>query len=79
MNLNKTARISKESGVISFCAVLIVVGFSRYIPLNLPNFFNFSPVLAIFLVSGMFLRGWISLLVPITAILLSDFALSAFL
>ena len=76
MNLNKTARISKKPGVIWFCAVLIVVGFSRYIPLNLPNFFNFSPVLAIFLVSGMFLRGWISLLVPITAILLSDFALS---
>ena len=42
MNLIKTARISKKPGVIWFCAVLIVVGFSRYIPLNLPNFFNFS-------------------------------------
>ena len=37
-------------------AAVIVIGVSRHIPLSHPSLYNFSPVLAIFLVSGAFLK-----------------------
>ena len=53
-------------------AAVIVIGVSRHIPLSHPSLYNFSPVLAIFLVSGAFLKGKSSWLVPMPVVLLSD-------
>ena len=56
--------------------VFILVGFSRHLPLSHPELYNFSPVLAMFFVSGIYFRGLISCLIPLLAVLLSDFLIS---
>ena len=62
--------------IISIVGLILFVGFSRYIPFEHSNLFNFSPVLAIFLFCGAYLRGVWSWAVPITAIFLSDMILN---
>lgn len=62
--------------IFSIVGLILFVGFSRYIPLEHANLFNFSPVLAIFLFCGAYLRGIWSWAVPITATLLSDMILN---
>ena len=59
-----------------FVGVLILVGFSRYLPLENPWLFNFSPTLAIFLFCGAFLQGRWGWTVPLVAIVLSDLFLN---
>ncbi|MFL2937857.1 MAG: DUF6580 family putative transport protein [Opitutales bacterium] len=53
-------------------AAVLLIGFSRHIPLSYPSLYNFSPVLAIFLISGAFLKGKASWAAPMTAVLISD-------
>ena len=43
--------------------VFILVGFSRHLPLSHPELYNFSPVLAMFFVSGIYFRGLIRTLI----------------
>ena len=53
-------------------AAVLLIGFSRHIPLSYPSLYNFSPVLAIFLISGAFLKGKASWATPMVAVLVSD-------
>ena len=57
--------------------LLVVVGVSRYLPLDHSGFFNFSPTLAIFLIAGAYLRGTWAWAAPLCAIFLSDLFLNA--
>lgn len=56
--------------------VILVVGFSRYLPIDHPTLFNFSPVLAIFLFCGAYLKGSFSWIAPVLAIFVSDLFLN---
>lgn len=58
--------------------LIIAVGWSRYLPLSHPELFNFTPVLALFFISGAFLKGFWSWLGPITAVFISDLLLNPF-
>jgi hypothetical protein len=57
--------------------LLVVVGFSRYLPLEHSGLFNFSPTLAIFFIAGAFLRGAWAWAAPLCAIFVSDLFLNA--
>jgi len=57
--------------------LLVLVGFSRYLPLDHSGLFNFSPTLAIFLIAGAYLRGTWSWAAPLCAIFVSDLFLNA--
>ena len=48
-----------------FVGLILIIGFSRYIPLSHPEWLNFSPVLSLFLMSGAMLRGAWSWIAPI--------------
>lgn len=61
-----------------FILLIIAVGWSRYLPLSHPELFNFSPVLALFFVSGIFLKGHWSWIGPVCAVVLSDLTLNPF-
>ena len=76
MILNKVKEKLSHFSVPAFIYILILVGFCRYLPLELPEFFNFSPVLAIFLLSGAYLKGYQAWATPIFAVLVSDFFLA---
>lgn len=65
-----------RKSIFWFGLVFLVIGFSRYLPLDHPNLFNFSPVLAIFLISGAYLKNKISWALPIGAIICTDFLLN---
>lgn len=56
--------------------IILLVGFSRYLPIDHPLLFNFSPVLAIFLFCGAYIKGSFSWLAPVIAIFLSDLFLN---
>ncbi|HAF58523.1 MAG TPA: hypothetical protein DCL00_02945 [Opitutae bacterium] len=56
--------------------IILLVGFSRYLPIDHPSLFNFSPVLAIFLFCGAYIKGSFSWLAPVIAIFLSDLFLN---
>ncbi|MDA7822245.1 hypothetical protein N9A58_01520 [Opitutales bacterium] len=56
--------------------LIALIGFSRYIPLDHPALFNFSPTLAIFLFCGAYLRGMWAWIAPACAIFLSDLMLN---
>jgi hypothetical protein len=66
----------KGKSIFAFAILLILVGVSRHLPLDYPNLFNFSPVLAIFLVAGAYLKGKFSYFIPLLAVFLSDLTLS---
>lgn len=61
-----------------FILLIIAVGWSRYLPLSYPELFNFSPVLALFFISGIFVKGHWSWIGPVCAVLLSDLVLNPF-
>jgi len=57
--------------------LLVVVGVSRYLPLDHSGLFNFSPTPAIFLIAGAYLRGSWAWAAPLCAIFVSDLFLNA--
>mgnify|MGYP001165046013 CR=1 FL=1 len=57
---------------LRFVALVLIIGFSRHLPLSHPEWSNFSPVLALFLLSGMHLRGFWSWTTPVCAVLVTD-------
>lgn len=70
-------KISNNSiSPIWFIIFIVAVGWSRYLPLSHPELFNFSPVIALFFISGVFLRGHQSWVVPVLAVFISDLLLN---
>jgi hypothetical protein len=67
---------SLKSPQLWFVILIIAVGWSRYLPLSYPELFNFTPVLALFFISGAFLKGFWSWLGPIIAVFVSDLLLN---
>ena len=65
-----------KKSIFWFGLVFLVIGFSRYLPLDHPNLFNFSPVLAVFLISGAYLKNNISWTLPVGAIICTDLLLN---
>ena len=59
-----------------FVILIITVGWSRYLPLSHPELFNFTPVLALFFISGAYLRGHLSWIGPVIAVIASDLVLN---
>ena len=78
MQNRKNNSISSGKHIIWFGFVLIFIGISRHLPLDYTELFNFSPVIAIFLFSGAYIKGHFSWIVPIIGVILSDFLLSVF-
>ena len=76
MSQSYQSNFMKQRPTRYFAFFLIIIGISRYIPLDYPELFNFSPVLAIFLISGAFFKGHFSWIIPIFAVLATDFMLS---
>jgi hypothetical protein len=56
--------------------LILAVGWSRYLPLSHPELLNFTPVLALFLISGKFLKGHLAWLGPVLAVIVSDLFLN---
>ena len=63
---------SPHQAQLRFVGLLLVIGLSRHLPLSQPEWSNFSPVLAIILLSGASLRGGLSWLTPLCAVLVTD-------
>ena len=57
-------------------SIILFVGLSRYLPIEYPLLFNFSPVIAIFLFCGAWLKGYLSWTVPITTVFITDLLLN---
>ena len=76
--MNKSSISKNLSGKSSlwFGFLLIVIGISRHLPIDHPSLFNFSPTLAIFLISGAYLKGKYAFLFPIVGIILTDLTLN---
>ena len=68
--------MENKNNAVWFGLLIILIGFSRHLPLDYPELFNFSPVLAIFLVSGIFLKGWFAWAAPLFGVIISDIILS---
>ncbi len=68
--------IKENNTAILFGCLLIVIGISRHLPIDYPNLLNFSPVLAIFLVGGAYLRGRFTWIIPLIAVIVSDLTLN---
>ena len=64
-----------KSTLVIFMTILII-GFSRHLPLSYPELLNFSPVLAIFMISGTYLRGNLSWIAPMIGVVASDLLLN---
>ena len=77
-NMNYTSTSANPSGksFLWFGLILIAIGVSRYIPIDHPSLFNFSPTLAIFLVAGAFLQSKYAFFVPIFGVILTDIMLN---
>ena len=59
-----------------FVILIIAAGWSRYLPLSHPELFNFTPVLALFFISGAYVKGHLSLIGPVVAVIASDLVLN---
>ena len=59
-----------------FVILIVAVGWSRYLPLSHPELYNFTPVLALFFISGAYLRGHLSWIGPVVAVIASDLVLN---
>jgi hypothetical protein len=59
-----------------FVILIIAAGWSRYLPLSHPELFNFTPVLALFFISGAYVKGHLSWIGPIVAVIASDLVLN---
>ena len=69
-------KTKRASTTLFIFTLILAVGFSRYLPLCSPVLFNFSPVIAIFLFCGAYLRGSVSWIAPVLAIFVSDLLLN---
>tara|TARA_B100000927_G_C16365035_1_gene429097 strand:+ start:91 stop:708 length:618 start_codon:yes stop_codon:yes gene_type:complete len=76
MNISTSTNLSGKS-FLCFGLILIAIGISRYIPIDHPSLFNFSPTLAIFLVAGAYLKGKYAFIFPIFAIIFTDLILNS--
>ena len=76
MNYTSTSANLGGKSFLWFGLILIAIGISRYIPIDHPSLFNFSPTLAIFLVAGAFLRSKYAFIVPIIGVILTDLMLN---
>ena len=56
--------------------LVVLVGWSRYLPFSYPELYNFSPVLALFLVSGCLIKSRLGWFAPVLAVLISDLFLN---
>ncbi len=65
-----------KAHVIWIVLIVLLVGYSRYVPLDHPSLLNFSPALAVFLFCGAYLRGFLNWMAPLLAIVLSDVLLN---
>jgi hypothetical protein len=74
-NTSTSTNLSGKS-FLCFGFILITIGISRYIPIDHPSLFNFSPTLAIFLIAGAFLRSKYAFIVPIFGVILTDLMLN---
>ena len=63
---------SAHNAQLRFVLLVLVIGLSRHLPLAHPEWSNFSPVLALFLLSGSHIRGFWSWAAPLCAILVTD-------
>jgi len=72
MKENGQQTASAHSAQLRFAGLLLLIGVSRHLPLSYPEWANFSPTLAILLLSGTFIKGHLSWITPICAILISD-------
>ena len=63
---------SPHQNQLRFVGLLLVIGLSRHIPLSYPELSNFSPILALVLLSGASLRGYWSWVTPLCAVLVTD-------
>lgn len=63
---------SPHQNQLRFVGLLLVIGLSRHIPLSYPELSNFSPILALVLLSGAHLRGYWSWVTPLCAVLITD-------
>jgi len=63
---------SAHHAQLRFVLLILVIGLSRHLPLSHPEWSNFSPVLALFLLSGSHIRGVWSWAAPLCAILVTD-------
>jgi hypothetical protein len=59
-----------------FVILIIAAGWSRYLPLSHPELFNFTPVLALFFISGAYVKGNLSWIGPVVAVIASDLVLN---
>lgn len=59
-----------------FVGLILIIGFSRHLPLSHPAWLNFSPVLSLFLLSGAMLRGAWSWIAPVCAVMVTDLLLN---
>ena len=76
MNSFKSSRPAGFKSIICFVFLLVLLGVSRYLPLDYPQLFNFTPVLAIFLISGSYIKGYLGWFTPVLSVMITDFALS---
>ena len=72
-NKNTTTSFSPQIWIF---LLIILVGWSRYLPLANPELYNFTPTLALFLISGRFLKGHLAWIGPIISIIISDLILN---
>ena len=63
---------SAHHAQLRFVLLVLVIGLSRHLPLAHPEWSNFSPVLALFLLSGSHIRGFWSWAAPLCSILVTD-------
>jgi hypothetical protein len=75
MNTSTSTNLSGKS-FLCFGLILIAIGISRYIPIDHPSLFNFSPTLAIFLIAGAYLKGKYAFIFPISGIIITDLTLN---
>jgi hypothetical protein len=75
MTTSTSTNLSGKS-FLCFGLILIAIGISRYIPIDHPGLFNFSPTLAIFLIAGAYLKGKYAFIFPISGIIITDLTLN---
>jgi len=76
MPVTKSHAKSPYRAQLFFVGLILIIGISRHLPLSHPEWFNFSPVLSLFLISGAMLKGVWSWIAPILAVFVTDLVLN---
>jgi len=76
MSETKSHAKSPYRAQLFFVGLILIIGISRHMPLSHPEWFNFSPVLSLFLISGAMLKGVWSWIAPIIAVFVTDLVLN---